>query len=219
DRRHDRRLGAGIEALDVGRRVAFGESQRLGFGEGDAVVGAFLGHLGEDEVGGAIDDPHDSRDGLAAQALAQGSDDGDATGYGGFEQQIHAGVVADAEQFGADVGQQLLVGGDHGLARLQRRGDQLARRLDPADYLDDQVDRGIGYDRVSVAGEHAFGQIDIAFAAEVANGDRTHLEAHASTGFDGGLLRHHQIDEGGTDVAAPQNTDPHKLGHGRKATG
>ena len=70
-----------------------------------------------------------------------------------------------------------------------------------------------------VAGEHAFGQSDVALAAEVAHGNRANLEAHAGAGLDRRLLRCHQIDECRADVAAPQYTDPHELGHGRKATG
>ena len=106
-----------------------------------------------------------------------------------------------------------------GLPARSADGDQLAGRLDAADHLDDEVDRRIGDDGVCVAGEHAVGQIDIALAAEVAHGHRADLEAHAGAGLDGRLLRRHQLDEGGADVAAPQHTDPHELGHGRKATG
>ena len=67
--------------------------------------------------------------------------------------------------------------------------------------------------------EHTLGQIDIALAAEVADGHRTDLEAHTGASLDRRLLRHHQVDERGTDVAASQYTDPHELCHGRKATG
>ena len=159
DRRHDRRLGPGIEALDVGGWIAFGEAQGLRLGQRHAVVGALLGHLGEDEVGRAVDDPHHARDRLAAKALAQGTDDGDAAGHGRLEQQVDTCVVADAEQLGADVGQQLLVGRDDRLAGAQRRGDELAGRLDAADDLDDQVDRRIRDHRVGVAGQHAVGEV------------------------------------------------------------
>ena len=65
----------------------------------------------------------------------------DAAGDGGLEQQVDAGVVGGGEQLGADVGEQLLVGRDDRLAGAQRRGDQLAGRLDAADDLDDEVDR------------------------------------------------------------------------------
>ena len=71
DRGDDRRLGAGVEALDVGGRVALGEAEALGLGERVAVVGALLGHLREDVVGRAVDDADHAADRLAAQALAQ----------------------------------------------------------------------------------------------------------------------------------------------------
>ncbi len=93
DRGDDRRLGAGVEALDVGRWIALGEPERLRLGQCRRVVGALLGHLREDEVGGAVDDPHHAGDRLAAQALAQGPDDRDAAGDRGLEQQVDAGCV------------------------------------------------------------------------------------------------------------------------------
>ncbi len=219
DRCHDRCLGAGVEALHIGSGVAFGEAECLGLGQRCAVLRSFLGHLGEDEVGRAVDDPHHTGDGLAAQALAQRTDDGDAAGHGRLEEQIDTGFVADAEQFCSDVGQQLLVGGDDRLTGPQCRRDQFARRFDATDHLDDEVDRRVRHDCVRVASEHPVGQLDIALAAEVAHRHGSDLQAHTGAGLDGRLLRRHQFDEGGTDVAAPQYTDPHERCHGRKATG
>ena len=43
-------------------------------------------------------------------------------------------------QFAGGLGQQRLVGGDHGLAALERGEDRLAGRLDRAHQLDDDVD-------------------------------------------------------------------------------
>ena len=91
-------------------------------------------------------------------------------------------VVGGVEQLDADVGQQLLVGGDDRLAGGQRRGDQLAGRLDAADDLDDEVDVRIGDDVVGVAGEHAGRQVDVAVAGEVAHGDPGDLEARRRCG-------------------------------------
>ena len=51
------------------------------------------------------------------------------------------------EQLGADVGEQLLVGGDDGLAVGERGEHELARGLDAADDLDDDVDVGVLDDR------------------------------------------------------------------------
>ena len=113
---HDRRLGTRVETLDVGCGIAFGEAQLLGLGERRRVVGAFLGHLGEDEVGGAVDDAHHPLDRLTAQALTQRPDHGDTPGYRRLEQEVDTHFVGRGEQFGADIGEQFLVGGDDRLA-------------------------------------------------------------------------------------------------------
>ena len=138
----DRGLGPGVEALDVGRRVALGEAERLRLGERDAVVGALLGHLGEDEVGGAVDDAHHPADRLAAQALAERADERDAAGDGGLEQQVDAGRrrprrTARCRRWRAAPCSPVTTG----LPLRERGGDQLAGRLDAADDLDDEVDR------------------------------------------------------------------------------
>ena len=57
----DRRLGPGVEPLDVGRRVALGVTELLGLAQRGGVVGLTagddgVGHPGEDEVGRAVDD-------------------------------------------------------------------------------------------------------------------------------------------------------------------
>ena len=140
-RGEDRRLGAGVVALDVGGGIALGVPELLGLGQRLGVRRARLGHAGEDEVGRAVDDAHDPADVLAGQRLAQRAHDRDAAGHRRLEQQVDPGRLGRGEQLGAVVGQQLLVGGDHRLAGLQRREDQLAGRLDAADHLDDHVDR------------------------------------------------------------------------------
>ena len=147
-------------------------------------------------------------DRLAAQALAQGADQRDATGDGRLEQQVDAGAVGSRVQLGADVGQQLLVGGDDRLAVGERRGDQLASRLDAADDLDDQVDRRIGDDGVRIAGQHPVGQCHTALTADVAHRDCRDLEAQSGAGLHRGLLLGHQLHECRTDVAASEQADP-----------
>ncbi len=69
----------------------------------------------------------------------------------------------------AVVGQQLLVGGDDRLARLERVEDELAGRLDAPDHLDDHVDVGIVHDRGGVVGEAVQGQIDPSVLGRVAH--------------------------------------------------
>ena len=151
--------------------------------------------------------PTTRRIGLAAQALAQHPDERDAAGDGRFEQQVDAVVVGGVEQLDADVGEQLLVGGDHRLAAGERGGDQLAGRLDAADDLDDDVDVGIGDDVVGVAGEHTGRQLDVALPGEVAHGDARDLERHAGAGLDLLGLGRDQPDERRADVAASEDPD------------
>ena len=67
----DGRLGGGVVPLDVGRRVALGQPERLRLAEGVVVAVALLLHAGEDVVGRPVHDPHDPDDLLAGQRLAQ----------------------------------------------------------------------------------------------------------------------------------------------------
>ena len=200
-------LAPGVEPLHVGRRVTLGEAQALRLGEGFAVAGALLGHLREDVVRRPVDDAHDPPDRLAAEALAQAAHDRDATCHGCFEQEVDAVAVGRLEQLDADVGEQLLVGRDHRLAAGESCRDQLACGLDAADDLDDEVDVGIRDDAIRVAGEHAGAELDVALTRQVAHGDAGDVEAEPGAGLDLLGLVADEPDEGGADVAAPEDTD------------
>ena len=210
DRRHDRRLGAGVVALDVGRRVAFGVAQSLRFGERLAVGGTVVGHLREDVVGGAVDDAHHAGDRLAAQALAQRPHDGDAAGHRRLEQQVDAALVGEREQLDADVGEQLLVRRDDRLAPAESGGDQLTGRLDAADDLHHEVDVGVLDDGDRVVGELGPPDVEVAVAGEVAHGHLGDLEVDARARLDllgpGGDEGH----ERAADVAAAEDTDAYR---------
>ncbi len=224
DRGDDRRLRSGVEALDVGGRVALGEPEALRLGERRGVVGLSptgdgVGHLREDEVGGAVDDAEHAADRFAVQALAERPHDRDATGDGRFEQQVTPGRVGRRVQLGTDVGEQLLVGRDDRLAVRERIEDQLAGRLDAADRFDDEVDVRIGHHRVDVTGEHAVGELDVAGRRQVAHGDPGDLEAQAGAALDGGRLRLDELHECSPHVPASENPDPYRLAVARHAGG
>ena len=97
------------------------------------------------------------------------------------------GLLGGLEQLDADVGEQLLVGGDHRLARREGRGDQLAGRLDATDDLDDEIDVGVGDDGSGVVGEQGGCDLDVAASRQVADGDADDLEVDAGARLD--LLR------------------------------
>jgi hypothetical protein len=140
----------GVHAFDVEGRVGLGVAQALRLFQHHVEVQPLVAHLGQDEVGGAVDDAGDPLDAVGRQALAQRLDDRDAAGHGGLEGHHHALGVR-GEDLGAMHGQQRLVGGDHVLAggngfHHQRAGDAVA-----ADQLDDDVDVGVGDDGARVA--------------------------------------------------------------------
>ena len=215
DRGDDRGLRGGVVALDVGGRIALGVAQVLRLAEGVGVGGAGLGHAGEDVVGRPVDDAHHPVDALACERLPQRPDHGYATPDRGLEQQIDAGVVGRREQLGADVGEQLLVGGDHRLAGLDGVERQLPGGLDPADDLHDHVDAGVGHHTGGVVGEHALRQRHRALLGDAAHGDARHLEGEAGAGGDVVGPRADQLDERSPHVAAAEEADTYRFGiHG-----
>ena len=209
DRGQDGGLGPGVVALHVGRGVTLGVAQVLGLGQGLGVADAVGAHPGEDVVGGAVDDAEQAGHVLAQQRLPQGAHDRDGTGHGRLEQEVDAGGVGVGVEVGADVGQQLLVAGDDGLARAQRALDQAAGRLDAADDLHHEVDRGVVDHRLGVGGEQGGVELTGPFLGDRADGHPGQLQLHAAGGGDGGPAFVQQLDEGTTDDAATQESDSH----------
>ena len=88
ERREDRGLGGCVEPLDVGGRVGLGVAERLRLLEGVGEAGAALGHPGEDEVGGAVDDAEHPADPVAGQRLAQRPQHRDRAGDRGLVVEV-----------------------------------------------------------------------------------------------------------------------------------
>ena len=165
-------------ALDVGAGIALDVALRLGGGEDFLVASLGLRHLGQDEVGAAVDDAADAPDVIGGEIARDRVEGGSAatdrcliaergaTGAGGFL------------QFNAVVGQNVLVGRDHRLAGAERLEDQGPGRLAATQQLHDHVDvlspdhgRGIRHDDLA---RHAA----IHGALDVHVGDRHQLELH-----------------------------------------
>ena len=96
----DCNFGCGIQTLDVGGRVGLGVSQLLSAAQRTGIVKAIFGHLGEDEVGGAIHDAQNTSNRLTAQAFAQRTNEWNATTDGGFEQQVDTAFVGNLKKLG-----------------------------------------------------------------------------------------------------------------------
>ena len=213
DRRDDRGLGRGVEALDVGGGVGLGEAEPLRLGERVGERRAGVGHAGEDVVGGAVDDAHHPADAVAGQRLAQRPDERDATAHRRLEEDVDAGALGGLEQLAAVGGDELLVGGDDRLAAHQRLDDEPAGGLDPADDLDDDVDVGIVDDRAGVVGEAPARQRQVALLGEVVHRDAGHLERHPGAGLDHVGVVVDEAHERTAHVTAAEDPDPYPLVH------
>jgi len=77
------------------------------------------------------------------------------------------------------VGEHVLVRGDDGLARRERRRDQRVRRLVAAHQLDDHVGVVRGHEVGRCVGQQLPGQAALPRAVEVAHRDRGELEGAA----------------------------------------
>ncbi len=91
----------------------------------------------------------DALDRRRRQRLLEHAHDRHHAGDRRLEAQPHAVLARGLEQLLAVLGEQLLVGRDDVLAGAHRREQVLARRLDPADQLDEQV--GVREDLLEVA--------------------------------------------------------------------
>ncbi|EWS65311.1 hypothetical protein Y695_01444 [Hydrogenophaga sp. T4] len=144
DRAHERDLVRRIHPLDVEGRVGLGVAQALRLLEHDVEVQPLVAHLGQDEVGRAVDDAGDPLDAVGGEALAQRLDDGNATGHGRLKRDHHTLGRSSGKDLGAVHSEQSLVGCHHVLAgrngfQHQRLGDAVA-----TDQLDHDVDIGVG---------------------------------------------------------------------------
>ena len=97
----DGQLVGGVGAVHVERRIGLGVAALLGLGQGLGVAAAVLGHAGEDEVAGAVEDALQRRDLVGGQALGQGGDDRHAAGDAGLEGDGPAVPAGGVEDLGA----------------------------------------------------------------------------------------------------------------------
>ncbi len=212
ERGEDRRLGRGVEALDVGGRVGLGVAERLGLLDGLGEARSRRVHLVEHEVRRAVDDPEDLADVVTGERLADRPEDRDRAGDGRLVVEVDVGGVGRGIQGGAVLGEQRLVGGHDRGAVLHRPEDEAAGGLDAADDLDDDVGAG---DQLGRVGREERGvDRDVgAVLAEPADGDADELEWRADprpevVGMGGEHPRHRRSD----DAAAQQ-------GHAQGGTG
>ena len=154
--RQDGKFIRRVVALDVGGGVRLRIAERLRVFEHRAIIGAFARHAGQDVVGGTVDDAGQRRDDVCLQPVDEGADDGNAAHATCLKVQPRVGAARRRFQFVPVLAEQFFVGRDDGLAAVQCRQNETARRFDAADHLDDDIDVGIADDFGNIVGNAAF---------------------------------------------------------------
>ena len=167
NRAHDGQLVRSIDSFDIEGRIGFGVSQALRFLEDFVKRQPLAAHLGENEIGGPVDDPGDPFDAIGSQALAQGFDDRNAASHRGFERDRHPFFLRRSKYFVAEIGQQGLVGCNHMLAALDGLEYEFPGHAITANQFDDDIDfridnyrKGVVRDPAAPAG-HLARMLDI----------------------------------------------------------
>ena len=133
--RQDAGLAPGVDAGHVRRGVRLGVALFLGGLQGGPEGLAPLRHLGEDVVGGAVEDAVDLLDLVGPQAVHQGVQQGDAAAHAGLKEVLHIVRLRQLQKLPAPLRHQLLVGGDHVLAGHQAAAGVVIGRVHAADDL------------------------------------------------------------------------------------
>ena len=136
---HDGGLVGSIVAFDVAGRVGFGVALGLGVLEHVVKLETLGGHLVENVVGGAVDDAEHAGHLVADQGLAQRAQERNRATHSGLEVDVDALGLGGGVDLRAVLGQQRLVGGDHGSTGFDGGKHELAGHGGAADELDDDV--------------------------------------------------------------------------------
>ena len=180
----DRGLGACVKPLNVCCWIAFCVAKPLGLAQRIRVSGTFEGHFNQYVVSSSVDDAHNPSDRFADQGFTHRPHQGDAPGHRGLKEKINARCIGGCEQFRTVIRDQLLVRRDDRLASSKGVEDQASRRFDSTDHLDDDVDRRIVDDRLSVTGEDRWVDVEVAVAGNAAHADRHDLQVETRAFYD-----------------------------------
>ena len=152
ERGHDGRLVGRIVAFDVSGRIRFGVSLGLSVLQHVVEIKTFGGHFVENVVRGAVDDAKHARHLVSDEGFTQWLEERNRTAHGSLEVDIDALGFGGSIDFWTILGQQRLVGGNHGSAGFDGRKHELAGHAGSANQFDHNV--GIGGHAHGVGGHH-----------------------------------------------------------------
>ena len=137
--RQDHELRRRIFAFNIRARIRLGVPNLLRLSERLLIRPAFALHLGEDVVGGAVDDPLNRSDLVRRHVARQHANHGYARRNGRFKTQRRTRGTRERLQPRTEVCQQQLVRRHHRSASFERRLNNAKRRIKPAHQLNNKI--------------------------------------------------------------------------------
>ena len=117
DSREDADLAAGVNAVHIRSGILLGIALCLRVRKRVGKAAAFRRHFGENIVGRAVQDAEDAGDLARQKVVCQRAHNRNAAAHAGFKRIGHAVCLGNLQKLFAEGGDDLLVGGDHALAR------------------------------------------------------------------------------------------------------
>ncbi len=191
-RGQDGDLAAGVAAVHIVAGVLrLGVAQLLRDLQCLVKAQILVDHLGEHEVGGAVDDALHLGDDVGREALVHRSDDGGAAAHRSLEQEGAAVGLGQSQQLCAVGGHHLLVGGAYAAAALEAGLDIGVRKAGAADGLHHHLDLRVFQNGIEVLDEEMRGRV----AGEIL-GVKDVLDLHrlaCAAGDTGGVAAEHLV--------------------------
>jgi hypothetical protein len=211
-REHDELVGR-VVAVHVERRIGLGVAESLGIAYHLVEAEPLALHAGEHVVRRPVQDADDALHTIPGERVSERTDHRDPSAHGPLEGDVDPGFTSGAENLGAVVREQRLVGGHHGLFPGERVEDVGLRRLQPPHELDDDVHAWLVHDLGRARREPHAAELGHARLREIADRDRHDLDAVTDPRLDLGLPLPKELHHAGTDGPAPEQSDPNR--HGR----
>jgi len=167
----DGELMGGISPLHVEGGVGLGIAQALGILEHLAKPFLFLGHPGQDVVGGPVQDREDRDDPVGHQPFSEGADDGDAPAHACLKADPYPVCLGSVKDLSPVEGQEGLVGRYHVFARFHRLQNKGARRLNAAYEFHADGDLGVREHCLGISGQDLLRHLHLSMPRQVYVGD------------------------------------------------
>ena len=146
-------LAAGVMALHIGGGVLLCKTVGLGQRQCICKGHILLDHLGQNKVGGAIENTGNALNMIGRQALSHGTNNGNTAAHGRLNQIIYIVGFGTGQQLRSLLRHQLLVGGDHALAAGEQLHGKVKSRVHPAHGLCHDLDLRIIQNIVKILGK------------------------------------------------------------------